>query len=119
MTDTLIRKSNSFRRIRALCRTMRKTKWRLYNEIVLRTNDEKTFCPLQFIMDEQYDYCPLAMEKLGFTNRECRRIMEAADTFAPISSKVAQMRRILFRAVNLKRFERAVFIKSDKLLNDL
>jgi hypothetical protein len=94
-----------FRRMWALCRTMRKTRWHFHNNNSIRCGSA---CPLTFAAYVSGKYHTLhsshwrsAGKQLGFTVQECGKIVDAADDH-PRALVPDRMRRILLRAAGLK-----------------
>jgi hypothetical protein len=105
--------TNTFRQIRALCRTMRKTTWKkapnIYQRLeCIRTLDDH--CPLTFTAlvatgkDLELQQFRNAGALLGITSRLSTRIADAADNHLILydhKSFVLKLRRILLKAAGL------------------
>jgi len=103
-TKTLAQAS-LFRKMRALCRTMRKTQWYFDRNNCIRYGSA---CPLTFVayVSDKYHTMHAAAwgpagRQLGFTDKECAKIVDAVDG-RPGSLEPDRMRRILVRAAGLK-----------------
>lgn len=107
---------STFRLMRALCRTMRKTEWEFRTSLYkhefrpkqyIRQKGEEDSCPLTFtwhVASGQFynsrDWEPAAY-KLGFPAYLAEDIIGAADEVM-FSERDRQLRRILLRAAGLK-----------------
>jgi len=119
-SDTkILEQASLFRKMRALCRTMRKTDWEFRYDLYgtsastfLRQKDQEDSCPLTFtwfVASGQFyhsrDWEPVS-RKLGFKLHEAEKIIMSADhgnSKTVMASKTCKrMRRILLRAAGLK-----------------
>ena len=96
--------STFFHKIRSICRTMRKGKWKLTGtfEELIRSGDH---CPITFVVEKEFGISKLPTEvnkvssMLMLSKEEAYSIINAAD-YKQGSQK--QLRKILLKAANLK-----------------
>jgi hypothetical protein len=98
--------TNTFRQIRALCRTMRKGKWFRHQESYIRTIVRgETHCPLTFAAwvatgkSTEPAFYEEAGDLLGITRKLSDQVMEAADLDEEWA--LPKLRRILLKAAGL------------------
>ena len=102
-TETLAAAS-TFRKLRALCRAMRKWQWCFdFDEAVqhgsIRTGWRNTICPLSAIEGKHSVFAEKIGRDHGFSECMLRKIVHAADNNEGCDRR---LRRILLRAAGLK-----------------